>query len=86
MLQPMFHEAADISLKHFGSLFFLSWELFLVSVAGLEQLIHEFDAATRPLSLYSIQALLTLNSMTTNAINPRRQVIKFPVVQLELFP
>jgi hypothetical protein len=45
MLQPMFHEAADISLKHFGSLFFLIWELFLVSVAGLEQLIHELDAA-----------------------------------------
>jgi hypothetical protein len=45
MLQPMFHEAADVSLKRFRSLFFLSWEFFWVSVAGLEQLIHELDAA-----------------------------------------
>lgn len=89
MLQPMFHEAGDISLKHFRKLVFSQLGIVFGECSRawtMDSWVWCCKGVTRPLSLYPIQALLTLNSMTTNAINPRRHVIKFPVVQLELFP
>jgi hypothetical protein len=75
-------DVENISSKQFGNLFFQLGIVFggrinswtIISQVGC------WEGVTSPLSIYPIHIFLTLNSMAMNAINPRRQVFKFPFV------